>query len=122
MDRHSTLLVYDYTIFLLGDSNRKLLKRIRNKISTNKYVKLVNLSKTGSRGSLVARENSLLASVYSIERECNLKIQLQNELVQSLSDAKSLNNEKLKANQLTNTQKQILLAQTEFFHLDSHNS
>ena len=85
-------------------------------------MKLVNLSKTGSRGSLVARENSLLASVYSIERECNLKIQLQNELVQSLSDAKSLNNEKLKANQLTNTQKQILLAQTEFFHLDSHNS
>ena len=53
--------------------------------------------------ALVARENTLLACVESIERECNLKIQLQNELVQSLSDAKSLNNEKLKANQLTNT-------------------
>ena len=49
----------------------------------------------------------MLACIDSIERECNLKIQLQNELVQSLSDAKSLNNEKLKAN-LTNTQKQIL--------------
>ena len=57
--------------------------------------------------ALVARESNLLTCVDSIERECNLKIQLQNELLQSLSDAKSLNNEKLKAN-LTNTQKQIV--------------
>ena len=60
-----------------------------------------------SHEALVARENTLLACVDSIERECNLKIQLQNESAQSLSDAKSLNSEKLKAN-LTNTQKQIL--------------
>ena len=49
-----------------------------------------------------------MACVDSIEQECNLKIQLQNELFQYLNDAKSLNNERLKANQLTNTQKQIL--------------
>ena len=61
-----------------------------------------------SHEALVARENTLFACVDSIEREWNLKIQLQNELAQSLSDAKSLNSEKLKANQLTNTRGQIL--------------
>ena len=61
-----------------------------------------------SHEALVARENILMACVDSIEQECNLKIQLQNELFQYLNDAKSLNNERLKANQLTNTQKQIL--------------
>ena len=49
-----------------------------------------------SHEALVDRESTLLVCVDSIERECNLKIQRQNELVQSLSDAKSLNNEKLK--------------------------
>ena len=61
-----------------------------------------------SHEALVARENTLFACGDSIEREWNLKIQLQNELAQSLSDAKSLNSEKLKANQLTNTRGQIL--------------
>ena len=61
-----------------------------------------------SHEALVARENILLARVDSIEREYNHKIQLQNELTQSLTEAKSLNNEKLKANQLTNAREQII--------------
>ena len=61
-----------------------------------------------SHEALVARENILLARVDSIEREYTQKIRLQNELTQSLSDVKSLSNEKLKANQLTKTREQIL--------------
>ena len=61
-----------------------------------------------SHEALVARENILLAHVDSIEREYNQKIQLQNELIASLTETKSLNNEKLKANQLTKTRKIII--------------
>ena len=61
-----------------------------------------------SHEALVARENILLARVDSIEREYNQKMQLQNELTQSLSEAKSLINEKLKPNQLTKTREQAL--------------
>ena len=53
-----------------------------------------------SHEALAARENILLARVDSIEREYNQKIQLKNEMIQSLSEAKSLNSEKLKGNQL----------------------
>ena len=52
-----------------------------------------------SHEALVARENILLARVDNIEHEYNQKIQQQNELTQSLTEAKSLNNEKLNANQ-----------------------
>ena len=61
-----------------------------------------------SHEALVARENILLARVDSIEREYNQKIQLQNELTQSLTEAKSLNIEKLKANQLTTFRESII--------------
>ena len=61
-----------------------------------------------SHEALVARENILLARVDSIEREYNQKIQLQNELTQSLSEAKSYNAEKLKANQLTKIRESII--------------
>ena len=61
-----------------------------------------------SHEALVARENILLTRVDSIEREYNQKIQLQNELTQSLSETKSYNAEKLKANQLTNAREQII--------------
>ena len=61
-----------------------------------------------SHSALVARENILLARVDSIEHEYNQKIQLQNELTHSLNEAKSLNNEKLKANQLTNARQKII--------------
>ena len=61
-----------------------------------------------SHSALVARENILLARVDSIEHEYNQKIQQQNELTQSLNEAKSLNNEKLKANQLTNARQKII--------------
>ena len=61
-----------------------------------------------SHEALVARENILLARVDSIEREYNQKIQLQNELIASLTETKSLSNEKLKANQLTKTREQII--------------
>ena len=54
-----------------------------------------------SHEALVARENILLAHVDSIEHEYNQKIQLQNELAQTLKNAKSYNSENLKANQLT---------------------
>ena len=61
-----------------------------------------------SHEALVARENILLTRVDSIEREYNQKIQLQNELTQSLSETKSFLNEKLKPNKLTKTREQIL--------------
>ena len=61
-----------------------------------------------SHEALVARENILLARVDSIEHEYNQKIQLQNELIASLTETKSLSNEKLKANQLTKTRKIII--------------
>ena len=54
-----------------------------------------------SHEALVARENILLARVDSIEHEYNQKIQLQNELNQSLHKVKSFVNENLKPNQLT---------------------
>ena len=54
-----------------------------------------------SHEALVARENILLARVDSIEHEYNQKIQLQNELTQSLHKVKSSVNENLKPNQLT---------------------
>ena len=60
-----------------------------------------------SHSALVARENILLARVDSIEHEYNQKIQIQNELTQSLNEAKSLINEKLKPNQLTKTREII---------------
>ena len=56
---------------------------------------------------LVARENILLARVDSIEGEYNHKVQLQNELVQSLQNTRSFSNENLKANQLTEFRKQV---------------
>ena len=65
-----------------------------------------------SHEALVARENILLARVDSIEREYNQKIQLQNELTQSLRNAKSYNNENLKANQLTKT-RDIIITQID---------
>ena len=65
-----------------------------------------------SHEALVARENILLARVDSIEREYNQKNQLQNELTQSLTEAESLNNEKLKANQLTKT-REIIITQID---------
>ena len=61
-----------------------------------------------SHEALVARENILLARVDSIEREYNQKVQLQNELNQSLSEAKSYNPEKLKAYQLTKIRESII--------------
>ena len=61
-----------------------------------------------SHEALVARENILSVRVDSIEREYNHKIQLQNELTQSLSEAKSFLNEKLKPNQLTVAREQII--------------
>ena len=61
-----------------------------------------------SHEALVARENILLARVDSIEREYNKKIQLQNELNQSLSEAKSYNPEKLKEYQLTKIRESII--------------
>ena len=61
-----------------------------------------------SHEALLARENILLARVDSIEREYNQKIQQQNELITSLTEAKSLNNEKLQANQLTEIREQML--------------
>ena len=54
-----------------------------------------------SHEALVVRENILLARVDSIENEYNHKVQLQNELIQSLQNTRSFSNEKLKANQLT---------------------
>ena len=54
-----------------------------------------------SHEALIARENILLARVDSIEREYNQKIAQQNELAQTLKNAKSYNSENLKANQLT---------------------
>ena len=61
-----------------------------------------------SHEALLARENILLARVDSIEREYNQKIQLQNELNQSLSEAKSYNPEKLKEYQLTKIRESII--------------
>ena len=61
-----------------------------------------------SHEALVARENILLARVDSIEHEYNQKIQLQNELNESLSEAKSYNPEKLKAYQLTKIRESII--------------
>ena len=61
-----------------------------------------------SHEALVARENILLARVDSIEREYNQKIQLQNELTQSLSKTKSFVNENLKPNQLTKIREGII--------------
>ena len=61
-----------------------------------------------SHEALVAREIILLARVDSIEREYNQKIQLQNELTQSLSETKSSVNEKLKPNQFAETREQML--------------
>ena len=61
-----------------------------------------------SHEALVARENILLARVDSIEHEYNQKIQQQNELNQSLSEAKSYNPEKLKAYQLTKIRESII--------------
>ena len=61
-----------------------------------------------SHEALVARENILLARVDSIEREYSQKIQLQNELNQSLSKAKSYNPEKLKEYQLTKIRESII--------------
>ena len=61
-----------------------------------------------SHEALVARENILLAHVNSIEHEYNQKMQLQNQLTQSLTEAKSCINEKLKPNQLTNDREKII--------------
>ena len=61
-----------------------------------------------SHEALVARENILLARVDSIERKYNQKIQQQNELNQSLSEAKSYNPEQLKAYQLTKIRESII--------------
>ena len=61
-----------------------------------------------SHEALVARENILLARVDSIEHEYNQKIQLQNEIANSLRNAKSYNSENLKANRLTNARQQII--------------
>ena len=61
-----------------------------------------------SHEALAARENILLARVNSIEREYNQKIQLQNELAQSLRNTKSSTNENLKANKLTDARKKII--------------
>ena len=61
-----------------------------------------------SHEALAARENILLARVDSIEREYNQKIQLQNELIQSLRTTKSNNIESLKANKLTNAREKII--------------
>ena len=61
-----------------------------------------------SHEALVARENILLARVDSIERKYNQKIQQQNELNQSLSEAKSYNPEKLKEYQLTKIRESII--------------
>ena len=61
-----------------------------------------------SHEALVARENILLARVDSIERKYNQKVQLQNELTQSLSEAKSYNPEKLKEYQLTKIRESII--------------
>ena len=60
-----------------------------------------------SHEALVARENILLARVDSIENEYNHKVQLQNELIQSLQNTRSFSNENLKANQLTEFRKQV---------------
>ena len=61
-----------------------------------------------SHEALVARENILLARVDSIERKYNQKIQLQNELNESLSEAKSYNPEKLQEYQLTKIRESII--------------
>ena len=61
-----------------------------------------------SHEALVARENILLARVDSIEREYNQKIQLQDEVANSLRNAKSYNSENLKANQLTKFRESII--------------
>ena len=61
-----------------------------------------------SHEALVARENILLERVDSIEREYNQKIQLQNELNESLSEAKSYDPEKLKEYQLTKIRESII--------------
>ena len=60
-----------------------------------------------SHEALAARESILLARVDSIEREYNQKMQLQNEMIQSLIEAKSLNSEKLKRNQLAKIRETI---------------
>ena len=61
-----------------------------------------------SHEALVARENILLARVDSIEHEYNQKIQLQDEVANSLRNAKSYNSENLKANQLTKFRESII--------------
>ena len=61
-----------------------------------------------SHEALIARENILLARVDSIEREYNQKIQLQNELTQSLSKVKYSVNENLKPNKFAETREQML--------------
>ena len=58
--------------------------------------------------SLVAREDYLLARIDTVESEYKQKLRLQNETVESLRDAKSFNNDKLKSNILTETREQII--------------
>ena len=65
-----------------------------------------------SHEALVVRENILLARVDNIELEYNQKIQLKNELITSLTETKSLSNEKLNANQLTET-REIIITQID---------
>ena len=65
-----------------------------------------------SHEALVVRENILLARVDNIELEYNQKTQLKNELITSLTETKSLSNEKLNANQLTET-REIIITQID---------
>ena len=60
------------------------------------------------REALVARENDMLAHVVDIEVEYEQKLQLQNESLESLRNAKSFNSDKLKTNVLTETREQII--------------
>ena len=60
------------------------------------------------REALIARENDMLAHVDDIEVEYEQKLQLQNESLESLRNAKSFNSEQLKTNVLTETREQII--------------
>ena len=70
--------------------------------------KKIKTSFKRSHEALVARENYLLSLVDNIESEYSQKVQLQNELTESIRKARSSNIENLKANQLTNTREQVI--------------
>ena len=70
--------------------------------------KKIKTSFKRSHEALVARENYLLSLVDNIESEYSQKVQLQNELTESIRNTKAYNIESLKANQLTNTREQVM--------------